>query len=69
MVITLAILERRRSGILSTFTEELEVDDDDVEEEAIVKLVEVVVAIVLVTIGSDTMKKSIFCEYNDETKL
>ena len=68
MVITLAILERRRSGILSTFTEELEVDDDDVEEEAIVKLVEVV-AIVLVTIGSDTMKKSIFCEYNDETKL
>ena len=68
MVITLAILERRRSGILSTFTEELEVDDD-VEEEAIVELVEVVVAIVLVTIGSDTMKKSIFCEYNDETKL
>ena len=68
MVITLAILERRRSGILSTFTEELEVDDD-VEEEAIVKLVEVVVAIVSVTVGSDTMKKSIFCEYNDETKL
>ena len=57
MVITLAILERRRSGILSTFTEELEVDDDDVEEEAIVELVEVVVAIVSVTIGSDTMKK------------
>ena len=56
MVITLAILERRRSGILSTFTEELEVDDD-VEEEAIVELVEVVVAIVSVTIGSDTMKK------------
>ena len=69
MVITLAILERRRSGILSTFTEELEVDDDDVEEDAIVKLVEVVVAIVSVTIGFDTMKKSIFCEYNDETKL
>ena len=69
MVITLAILERRRSGILSTFTEELEVDDDDVKEEAIVKLVEVVVAIVSVTIGSDNMKKSIFCEYNDETKL
>ena len=41
---------------MSTFTEELEVDDD-VEEEAIVELVEVVVAIVLVTIGSDTMKK------------
>ena len=56
MVIMLAILERRRSGWLSTFTEELEVDDD-VEEEAIVELVEVVVAIVLVTIGSDTMKK------------
>ena len=53
---------------MSTFTEELEVDDD-VEEEAIVELVEVVVAIVLVTIGFDTMKKSIFCEYNDETKL
>ena len=60
MVIILAILERRKSGWLSTFTEELEENDDD-EDAAIVELVativvEFVVAIVLVTDGSDTKK-------------
>ena len=56
MVIMLAILERRRSGWLSTSTKELE-DDDDIEKKAIVELDKVVVAIVSVTTGSNTIKK------------
>ena len=60
MVITLAILESRRSGWLSILTEEFEENTED-KDAAIVELVataivELVAAIVLVTDGSDTMK-------------
>ena len=60
MVIRLAILERRRSGWLNTFTEELEEDNDDVEEaivEPVVPIEEEAMVELVVANGSDTMKK------------
>ena len=60
MVIMLAILERRRSGWLSTFIEELEEDNDDVEEaivEPAVPIEDEAMVELVVAIGFDTMMK------------
>ena len=60
MVIMLAILERRRSGWLSTFTEELEKDNDDVVEaivEPVVPIEDEAMVELVVAIGFDTMMK------------
>ena len=60
MVIMLTILERRRSGWLSTFTEELEEDNDDVEEaivEPVVPIEDEAMVELVVAIGFDTMMK------------
>ena len=60
MVIMLAILERRRSGWLSTFTEELEKDNDDVVEaivEPVVPIEDKAMVELVVAIGFDTMMK------------
>ena len=59
MVIMLAILERR-SGWLSTFTEELEKDNDDVVEaivEPVVPIEDEATVEHVVAIGFDTMMK------------
>ena len=56
----LAILERRRSGWLSTFTEELEKDNDDVVEaivEPVVPIEDEAMVELVVAIGFDTMMK------------
>ena len=60
MVIMLAILERRRSGWLSTFTEELEKGNDDVVEaivEPVVPIEDEAMVELVVAIGFDTMMK------------
>ena len=61
----LAILERRRSGWLSTFTEELEEDNDDVEEaivEPVVPIEDEAMVELVVAIGFDTMMKLYYSE-------